>query len=68
LVATKDGCPEAMVLPPPPNEALVVNVARCLNAGSMIEQANSVLVEAACGVISYDREEGNVEGFVWCCT
>jgi hypothetical protein len=50
-----------MVIPLPPAEALVVNVARCLDAGSMIKQANSVLVEAACGV-SYYREEGNVGG------
>ena len=46
LVATKDGRPmeaEAMVLPLPPDEALVVNVATCLDADSMIKQANGVL-------------------------
>jgi hypothetical protein len=55
-----------MVLPLPSDEALVANVARCLDAGSMIKQANSVLVEAACGV-GDDREQDCVEGFVWAC-
>jgi len=49
-----------MVLPLPSDEALVANVARCLDAGSMIKQANSVLVEAACGV-GDDREEEEEE-------
>jgi len=41
MVATKDGRPteaEAMILPLPPGESLVVNVARCLDAGSMISR------------------------------
>jgi hypothetical protein len=57
---------EAMVIPLLPDEGLLDDVARGLNAGSMIEQANSVLVEAAYG-FGYHREESDVEGFVWAC-
>ena len=43
LVAPEDGRPteaEAMILPPTPEEALVVDVAKGLDSGSMIEQAS----------------------------
>ena len=55
-----------MVLPLTPDEALSVDVARGLDSGTMIEQVHCILVKAAYGV-SYHREEGNVEGFVWAC-
>lgn len=66
LVATEDGSlavAEEMVLPLPPNEALVVNVTRGLDACTMMEQTNSVLVHPAHGVGDH-REESSVHGDV----
>ena len=57
---------EAMILPRTPDESLVVDVARGLDSGSMIEQAHRILMQVPCSV-GYHREEGNVEGFVWVC-
>ena len=67
--APEEGRPteaETMVLPLTPNEALVVDVARGLDSGSLIEQAHRILKQAPYSV-GYHREEGNVEGFVWAC-
>ena len=69
LVSMEDGRPaeaETMVLPLTTNEAPVVDVARGLDSGRMIEQAHRFLMQAPYGV-GYHREEGNVEGFVWAC-
>ena len=69
LVTPEDGRPteaEALILPLTPDEALVVDVAKGLNSGSLIEQAHSILMKAAYGV-GYYRKESNVEGFVWAC-
>ena len=41
---------ETMILPRTPDEALVVDVARGLDSGSMIEQAHSILIKATYGV------------------
>jgi len=57
---------ETMILPRTPDEALVVDVARGLDSGSMIEQAYCILMQVPCSV-GYHREEGNVEGVVWAC-
>jgi len=57
---------ETMILPRTPDETLVVDVARGLDSGSMIEQANCILMQVPCSV-GYHREEGNVEGVVWAC-
>jgi hypothetical protein len=51
---------ETMILPHTPDEALVVDVARGLDGGSMIEQAHRILMQVPCRV-GYHREEGNVE-------
>jgi hypothetical protein len=69
LVALEDGRPteaETMILPLTPDESLVVDVARGLDSGSMIEQAHRILMQALYGV-GKDKEECNVEGFVWAC-
>jgi len=53
LVAPEDARPpeaEATFLPLTPDEALVVDVARGLDSGSMIEQAHRILMKAAYGV------------------
>ena len=66
LVAPEDGRPteaEMMILPLTPDEALVVDVARGLDSGSMIEQAHRILMQTPYGV-GYSREEG-VEGSPW---
>jgi hypothetical protein len=39
---------ETMILPRTPNEALVVDVARGLDSGSMIEQAYRILMQVPC--------------------
>ena len=57
---------ETMILPRTPDEALVVDVARGLDSGSMIEQAHRIQMQVPYSV-GYHREEGNVEGFVWAC-
>ena len=57
---------ETMILPRTPDEPLVVDVARGLDRGSMIEQAHRVLMHVAYSV-GYHREKGNVKGFVWSC-
>jgi hypothetical protein len=57
---------ETMILPRTPDEALVVDVARGLDRGSMKEQAHRILMQVPYSV-GYHREEGNVEGFVWVC-
>jgi hypothetical protein len=57
---------ETMILPLTPDEALVVDVARGLGSGSMIEQAHRILMQVPC-CVGYHREEGNVEGFAWVC-
>jgi hypothetical protein len=57
---------ETMTLPRTPDESLVVDVARGLDSGSMIEQAHRILMQISYSV-GYHREEGNVEGFVWSC-
>jgi hypothetical protein len=47
LVASEGGRPteaEAAVLPPTPDEALVVDVARGMDGGSMIEQAHMLAI------------------------
>ena len=49
-----------------PHEALVVDLARGLDSGSMIEQAHRILMQVPY-TVGYPREEGNVEGFVWAC-
>jgi len=54
---------ETMILPSTPDESLVVDVARGLDSGSMIEQAHRILMQVSYSV-GYHREEGNV-GFVW---
>jgi hypothetical protein len=41
---------EAMILPITPDEALVVDITRGLESGTMIEQAHSILMKAAYGV------------------
>jgi hypothetical protein len=41
---------EEVILPLTPDEALVVDVARGLDSGSMIEQAHSILIKATYGV------------------
>ena len=55
-----------MILPRTPDEPLVVDVARGLDRGSMIEQAHRVLMHAAY-CVGYHWEESNVKGFVWSC-
>ena len=57
---------EPVILPRTPNEPLVVDIARGLDRGSMIEQAHRVLMHAAY-CVGYHWEEGNVKGFVWSC-
>jgi hypothetical protein len=69
LVAPKDVRPteaETMILPLTPDEALVVDIARGLDNGSMTEQAHRILMQVPYSVGDH-REEGNVEGFVWAC-
>jgi len=64
LVAPEDVRPseaETMILPRTPDEALVVDVARGLDSGSMIEQAHCILMQVPYSV-GYHREDGNVEG------
>ena len=51
---------ETMILPRTPDESLVVDVARGLDSGSMIEQAHRILMQVSYSV-GYHREEGNVE-------
>ena len=51
---------ETMILPRTPDESLVVDVARGLDGGSMIEQAHRILMQVSYSV-GYHREEGNVE-------
>ena len=41
---------ETMILPRTPNESLVVDVARGLDSGSMIEQAHRILMQASYSV------------------
>ena len=68
LVVPEDVRPseaETMILPRTPDESLVVDVARGLDSGSMIEQAHRILMQVSYSV-GYHREEGNV-GFVWSC-
>ena len=55
-----------MILPRTPDEPLVVDVARGLDRGSMIEQAHRVFMQAAY-CVGYHGEKGNVKGFVWSC-
>jgi len=55
-----------VILPRTPDEPLVVDVARGLDRGSMIEQAHRVFMHVAYSV-GYQREKGNVKGFVWLC-
>ena len=64
LVVPEDVRPseaETMILPRTPDESLVVDVARGLDSGSMIEQAPRILMQVSYSV-GYHREEGNVEG------
>jgi hypothetical protein len=66
LVVPEDVRPseaKTMILPRTPDESLVVDVARGLDSGSMIEQAHRILMQVFYSV-GYHREEGNVEGFV----
>ena len=70
LVVPEDVRPteaETMILPRPPDEALVLDVARGLDSGSMIEQAHRILMQVPYSV-GYHREEGNVEVFVRACS
>jgi len=58
LVAPEDGRPaetEAMILLLTPDGALVVDVARGLDSGSMVGQAHRILMQAPCGV-GYHRK------------
>ena len=41
---------EAVVLPLPPDNALVVDVTRGLNGGDVIKEADGILVKTASGV------------------
>jgi hypothetical protein len=69
LVAPEDVRPteaETMILLRTPDAALVIDVARGLDNGSMIEQAHRILMQEPDSV-GYLREEGNVEGFVYVC-
>ena len=69
LVAPEDVGPaeaEAVILPRTPDEPLVVDVARGLDSGSMIEQTHRIRMQVSYSVGDY-REEGNVLGFVWLC-
>jgi hypothetical protein len=62
LVAPEDVRPseaETMILPRTPDETLVVHVARGLDSGSMIEQAQRILMQEPYSV-GYHREEGNI--------
>jgi len=59
LVGPEDVRPseaETMIL----DESLVVDVARGLDSGSIIEQAHRILMQVSYSV-GYHREEGNVE-------
>jgi hypothetical protein len=49
-----------MILPRTPDESLVVDIARGLDSGSMVEQAHRILMQVSYSV-GYHREEGNVE-------
>ena len=57
---------EPVILPRTPDEPLVVDVARGLDSGSMIEQAHRVFMQAAY-CVGHHWEKGNVKGFVWSC-
>ena len=60
---------EPVILPRTPDEHLVVDVARGLDSGSMIEQAHRVLMHhtTVAYSVGYHREKGKVKGFVWLC-
>jgi len=60
MFARRNFAAETMILPRTPDESLVVDVARGLDSGSMIEQAHRVLMHVSYSV-GYHREEGNVE-------
>ena len=69
LVAPEDVGPaeaETVIRPRTPDEPLVVDVARGLDSGSMIEQTHRIRMQVSYSVGDY-REEGNVLGFVWLC-
>ena len=60
LVVPEDVRPseaKTMILPSTPDESLVVDVARSLDSGSMIEQAHRILMQVSYSV-GYHREEG----------
>ena len=56
---------EPVILPRTPDEPLVVDVARGLDSGSMIEQAHRVFMQAAYRV-GYHWEKGNVKALYGC--
>ena len=67
LEATENGCApktKGVVLPLPPDEALVVDVAGGLNGGDVIKQADGVLVKTASRVGNHG-EKGDVKTLVW---
>ena len=57
---------ETMILPRTPDEPLVVDVARGLDGGGMIEQTHRIRMHVSYRVGDY-REEGDVLGSVWLC-
>ena len=66
LVAPKDGRPteaKVTILPLMPDEAVVVNVARGLEGGTMIERAHSILIKAAYCVLWVPSPKNTV--FTW---
>ena len=69
LVAPEDVGPaetEAVILARPPDEPLVVDVARGLDGGGVIEQTHHIRMHVSYRVGDY-REEGDVLGSVWLC-
>jgi len=69
LVAPEDVGPaeaEAVILARTPDEPLVVDVARGLDGGGMIEQTHRIRMHVSYRVGDY-REEGDVLGSVWLC-
>ena len=69
LVAPEDVGPaeaETVIRPRTPDEPLVVDVARGLDGGGVIEQAHHIRMHVSYRVGDY-REEGDVLGSVWLC-
>ena len=67
LEATEKGCApkiKGVVLPLPPDEALVVDVTRGLNGGDMIKRADRILVKTA-SCVGDHWEESNVKALAY---